>query len=270
MANRSVFYVSQANHANNLLVFCLALVAHGLLLLVLCFGVQWHSQPLSGLEAEIWTELPVPDAAVSEQTATQPAIEEPTQEKADIAITTPRQSKAVHEKPKSLPTAVPGKNKEDKQKTVKSPEKQVPDDTLQRLQKLRAEQDRAAQLARSRRLAQESSGSGGMTGSASGSGDPGLASYKEKVNRAVSRNFFLDKNTVVGNPKTVVQVQLAPDGRVLNKHIITSSGNKAWDDEALRAIERSSPLPKDVDGKARPSFSISFDPKSMFRPGLQD
>lgn len=270
MANRSVFYVSQANHANNLLAFCLALVAHCLLFLVLCFGVQWHSQPLSGLEAEIWTELPVPEAAVPEQTAARPVIEDPTQEKADIAITIPRQSKTVHEKPKSLPTIESEKGKQNKQKVAKSPEKQASDDTMQRLQKLRAEQDRAAQLARSRRLAQESPGSGGMTGSASGSGDPGLASYKEKVNRAVSRNFFLDKNSVVGNPKTVVQVQLAPDGRVLNKHIITSSGNQTWDDEALRAVERSSPLPKDVDGKARPSFSISFDPKSMFRPGLQD
>lgn len=270
MANRSVFYVSQANHANHLFAFCLALVAHCLLFLVLYIGVQWHSQPVSGLEAEIWTELPVPDTAVPAQTTAQLAIEEPTQQKADIAITTPRQSKTGHEKPKSLPTIESEKGKQNKQQIAKSPEKQAPDDTMQRLQKLRAEQDRAVQLARSRQLAQESSGSGGMTGSASGSGDPGLASYKEKINRAVSRNFFLDKNSVVGNPKTVVQVQLAPDGRVLNKYIITSSGNKAWDDEALRAIERSSPLPKDVDGKARPSFTITFDPKSMFRSGFQD
>lgn len=270
MANRSVFYISQANHANHLLAFCLALLTHGLLFLVLYIGVQWHSQPLSGLEAEIWTELPVPDMVFSEQTVTQTAVEEPMQQKADIAITTSHQSEVLHKKPKSLSTIEPEKGKQDKQKTAKLPEKPVPDDTMQRLQRLRAEQGRAAQLAHSRRLAQESSGSGGVTGSASGSGDAGLANYKEKINRLVSRNFFLDKQSVVGNPRAVVQVQLAPDGTVLNKYIITASGNKAWDDEALRAIERSSPLPKDIDGKARPSFTITFDPKSMFRSRFQD
>ena len=270
MANRSDFYPPQANHFRNLLAFCLALLTHFLLFLVLFIGVQWRSQPLSGIEAEIWTELPVPDMTLSEPAVTQTTLEELTEQKAEIAIRQPNQSEMLHQQTKTRPMIAPEKSKLDKQKITQVQEKQPPDDTVQRLQKLRAEQDRAAQLARLRRLAQDSGGSGGVTGSASGSGDPGLASYKEKVNRLVSRNFFLDKQSVVGNPRAVVQVQLAPDGTVLNKYIITASGNKAWDDEALRAIERSSPLPKDVDGKARPSFTITFDPKSMFRSRFQD
>lgn len=268
MANRSVFNPPQANHFRNLLAFCLALLTHVLLFLVLFIGVQWRSQALSGIEAEIWTELPVPNTTLSEAAVTQPTVEELTEQKAEIAIRQPNQSEILHQQTKTRPTITSEKSKLDKQKITQ--EKQPPEDTVQRLQKLRVEQDRAAQLARLRRLAQDAGGSGGVAGSASGSGDPGLASYKEKVNRLVSRNFFLDQRSVVGHPRTVVQVQLAPDGKVLNISIVAASGNNAWDEEAVRAIQRSSPLPKDVDGKARPSFTISFDPKSMFRSGIQD
>jgi len=59
----------------------------------------------------------------------------------------------------------------------------------------------------------------------------------------------------------VVTVQLAPDGSLLSARLSKSSGNAGWDNAVLRAVERSDPLPRDENGKAPPTFNITFHPK---------
>ena len=56
-------------------------------------------------------------------------------------------------------------------------------------------------------------------------------------------------------------VSLAPDGSLLSARLSKSSGNSAWDNAVLRAVERSDPLPRDDNGKAPSSFTITFRPK---------
>ena len=65
---------------------------------------------------------------------------------------------------------------------------------------------------------------------------------------------------VDGNPRAVVEVRLAPDGTIIAKRLVQSSGTKVWDDAVLRAIERTEMLPLD-NGRAPPVFEIGFRPR---------
>ena len=57
-------------------------------------------------------------------------------------------------------------------------------------------------------------------------------------------------DAISGNPRAVVEVRAAPDGNHRRQKLIQSSGNKAWDDAVLRALEKTETLPRDVDGRA--------------------
>ena len=68
-------------------------------------------------------------------------------------------------------------------------------------------------------------------------------------------------DAISGNPRAVVEVRAAPDGTIVGKKLIQSSGNKAWDDAVLRALEKTETLPRDVDGRVPPSLEIGFRPQ---------
>ena len=60
--------------------------------------------------------------------------------------------------------------------------------------------------------------------------------------------------------ETVVSVRCAPDGALLSSSVTRSSGNAQWDDAALRAVQRSDPMPLDTNGKAPANFTITLRP----------
>ncbi|WP_408507952.1 energy transducer TonB [Paraburkholderia sediminicola] len=64
-----------------------------------------------------------------------------------------------------------------------------------------------------------------------------------------------------GNPSSIIAVRCAPDGSLLSDTMLRSSGNLEWDIAALSAVEKSDPMPRDVNGSAPPSFLITFRPK---------
>ena len=68
-------------------------------------------------------------------------------------------------------------------------------------------------------------------------------------------------DSVPGNPSAEVEVRAAPDGTITGKRLVKSSGNKAWDDAVLRAIDKTETLPRDTDGRVPPLLVISFRPK---------
>jgi colicin import membrane protein len=63
---------------------------------------------------------------------------------------------------------------------------------------------------------------------------------------------------VVGNPRAEVEVKVAPDGTILSRRIVQPSGNKAWDDAVLRAIDKTEVFPKDSDGRVPPLIVLGF------------
>lgn len=58
-----------------------------------------------------------------------------------------------------------------------------------------------------------------------------------------------------------VEVRSSPTGRVLTRRIVRSSGNTAWDEAVLRAVDRAGTLPADTDGRVPSSIVISFSPE---------
>ncbi|SAL15586.1 TonB family protein [Caballeronia humi] len=82
--------------------------------------------------------------------------------------------------------------------------------------------------------------------------------YATKVQRRVRPNIVWSGPSA--GRETSIAVSCAPNGTVLSTSIVRSSGNADWDAAALRAVQRSSPMPLDIDGKAPPKFTISMRP----------
>jgi colicin import membrane protein len=144
----------------------------------------------------------------------------------------------------------------------------------QKAAKAKAQADAAAQAKkldteRRARLAQMMQGSAGGTSSSSdglgksgtGSGSGGTAAsagYSDRVRRAVRPNISWGGET--SGLETVVSVRCSPTGTLLGATISRSSGNQAWDDAALRAVQRTDPMPQDINGKTPTSFLITLRP----------
>ena len=122
----------------------------------------------------------------------------------------------------------------------------------------RAEEFRQEQMRRIAGLA-GAAGSASATGTALRSAGPS-GSYGGKVAAAVKPNItFTD--IVAGNPAAEVEVRAAPDGTITSRRLLKSSGNKAWDEAVLRALDKTERLPRDVDGRVPSQFPIVFRPK---------
>ena len=78
--------------------------------------------------------------------------------------------------------------------------------------------------------------------------------YGGKVAAKVKPNIVYP-DAISGNPRAEVEVRLSPDGTIVGKRLVQSSGNKAWDDAVLRALDKTETLPRDVDGRV-PSVPI--------------
>jgi colicin import membrane protein len=105
-----------------------------------------------------------------------------------------------------------------------------------------------------------STGNGlGKSGTGSGSGGTAASpGYADKVRRVVRPNISWGGETE--GLETVIAVRCSPTGTLLSATIAHSSGNSAWDDAALRAVQRSDPMPQDIDGKTPASFRITLRP----------
>lgn len=264
----------------DIVALILATLAHGFLFLLLFLGLQWHTAPTySGVEAEIWTELPSPQINTESAVPVVVPATPPVAQDADIVMAARRQllQKEQQEKKQRQERERQQKQRQaELQDEQKKRREKIAQDTAQQekknkaressrqqavvaLQKQQIEQARAAQLTRLRAVAGE--GSGGTQGSASGNGAAGLAAYADKVRARVRPNIIFNTDALSGNPATVVAVELAPDGALLSKKIVRSSGYADWDAAVLLALERSTPLPRGTDGTVPARFTITFKPR---------
>ena len=122
----------------------------------------------------------------------------------------------------------------------------------------RMEADRQANL---KRIAGMAGATGGPTdtGTALKASGPS-ATYAGRIRGKVKPNIVFGDD-VPGNPTAEVEVKCAPDGTILSKRLIQSSGHKSWDDAVIKALEKTEVLPRDVDGRVPPIMVISFRPK---------
>lgn len=119
---------------------------------------------------------------------------------------------------------------------------------------------RQAQLKRIAGMA-GASGAADATGIAKQSTGPS-ASYGGRVSARVKPNIVFTAE-VSGNIEAGVEVRTSPDGTITARKIIKSSGNKAWDDAVLRALDKTEILPKDTDGRVPSTIEIYFKPKDL-------
>ncbi len=122
---------------------------------------------------------------------------------------------------------------------------------------------KAAREANLKRIAGIAGASGGetATGTAKQSTGPS-AGYAGRVSARVKPNIVFTAE-VSSNIEAGVEVRTSPDGIITGRKIIKSSGNKAWDDAVLRALDKTEILPKDTDGRVPSTLEMYFKPKDL-------
>jgi colicin import membrane protein len=107
----------------------------------------------------------------------------------------------------------------------------------------------------------------GMAGASGGENASGTAlkssgpsaSYAGRLVGRIKPNITYPGD-VVGNARAEVEVKVSPDGTILSRRIVQTSGNKAWDDAVLRAIDKTEIFPKDSDGRVPSVIVLGFRP----------
>ena len=233
--------------------FTFSLVAHLGLLAFLVIGISWNSSTPSGVEVELWDS--------SQQVETPPAPELKTEfkeEAADIAVKKKKVEKEPPKKEKETAKEVPKAVKPPPPKEV--PKKVEPPKKVEAPKpaaltpaqiKANAEADkrREANIASLRGMAAKDGGTGGSVGSGVGGGGNAPPGWSDKVIKKVRANITFNADSFKGNKQTIVQVRLAPDGAILSRTMTASSGDNAWDQAVLSAIDATQSLPRDDNGQ---------------------
>lgn len=277
----------------------LALIAHGLLVIALTWGVSWQNdaEPVT-VEAELWSRTP--------QQAAPRAVEPPPPPPQPTPAPTPAPAPAP--KPAPAPTPAPPppgptqaeiataqakkkaeaekKEREEEAKKVaaekKAAEKAAAEkkaavekaaNEKERQQKLAAEkrEQERKEAAEEKRLAQiredqikRMMGQAGASGGPQSTGTAQQSSgptpgYAGRVAARIRPNVVFT-DVAPGNPRAEVEVRIAPDGAITSRRLLKSSGNPDWDEAVLRAIDRTGTLPKDTNGMVPSSMVISLRP----------
>lgn len=79
------------------------------------------------------------------------------------------------------------------------------------------------------------------------------AGYQERVKARITPN-------ITGNPAGNVSVEIRStnDGTIISRKLVKSSGDSAWDSEVLKGVDKTSTLPRDVDGNVPKTITITF------------
>ncbi len=131
-------------------------------------------------------------------------------------------------------------------------------------QKSQAQADAKAQAAQRADNLKRMAGMAGATGGANATGSALQSSapssgYGGKVSAKVKPNIVFTDN-FDGNPAAEVEVRSAADGSILSRKLVKSSGNRAWDDAVLKAIDKTETMPRDTDGRVPSPMILTFRP----------
>ncbi len=263
----------------------LALLAHGLLILALSWGLHWHSDSSPAFEAELWSAVPQvaapreqstpepePEAPKPDPKAQQRAAEEAAAEQREAEIAIAKEKKRKEEKAREdaakLEREKAAKEKEAKDKAAKEKaareeqERKKAEDAKAAKEAKQADAQREKQRQDFLRRMQGMAGATGTpdaTGNAKQNAAPS-AGYAGRI-KARIRPLIIYADDGGANPTAEVRVTLGPDGRILGTKVLKASGVAEWDRAVLRAIEKAESLPRDVDGRVPPVIDISFRPR---------
>lgn len=237
----------------------LALLAHGVLMAALTWGVRWkHDTQSASFEAELWAQMPQeaapppPPQRIEPEPVLKPtpAPETPAVQ-AQIALE--REKKRQLEQQREQQVRLEQQRQAERAKAEKA--------KLAQQKKREEQQARQLELQRQKNL-QRMTGLAGASGDATSSGtalksagpSPG---YAGRIRARIKPNIVFTEDAL-GNPTAEVQVRTAPDGTIVGRKITQPSGNPAWDEAVLKAIDKTAILPRDGDGRVPPVLDISF------------
>ncbi|MBL8476059.1 MAG: TonB C-terminal domain-containing protein [Methyloversatilis sp.] len=228
----------------------LAAGMHLLLGLFLFYSVRWQTSKPAAVQVELISSMPTVEAPVRPPPPPEPVVEKrpepvveppppPPPPKPDIAFKEPPKPKPVPKvEPKPEPKAV-----------EKKPDVKPPPDTRREIEA----QDRMFKEAMARESAEqakrEASREADLIAQAAAEGARRNAAnaWGDKISARIRSNIVLPPGAT-GNPEALVAIALLPDGSVVGEpRLKRSTGNPALDDAILRAIVKSSPLPKPDD-----------------------
>jgi colicin import membrane protein len=241
--------------------FSYSMVAHLALIAMFTIGINWRTSAPGGVEVELWDSTPV-----VERTETPPPAPMK-EEAADISVKKkpvekePPKKEVVKEVPKPTKVTPPKEKAKEPEKPKKAEEvKALTPEQIKA--NAAAEKARADQLARLRAAAGAEGGSGGQVGSNVGGGGNAPPAYADKVRRKIKPLIVFNPESITGNPAVIVLVDLAPDGAILKRSVITSSGIPSWDQAVLQALDRAETFPKDDNGIIpMRQMKLTFKPK---------
>lgn len=260
----------------NLLAAALALGVHVLFVLMLVFGVSWQTHHPEAVMVDLWETLPdtpppparprppppvkAPKPAPVAPTPRPVEKEPPPPKTPDIALEK-KKAEAVRLKKLQAMQAAEEKARAEAAKALR--EKQQAEQKRQALLRQMEEEDlkqrvaaeAAANEARLARLTQAQAAANKRQAEVASV----VGQYRDQISAKVRGNTRLPDN-LKGNPEVRCLVKLLPTGEVVSVRVTKSSGNPAYDDAVVRAIEKSSPLPLPTDRDARAAFvpELSF------------
>jgi colicin import membrane protein len=274
----------------------LALVAHGLLVIALTLGVQWQNdgEPVT-VEAELWsrtpqqaapraveppppppapTPAPTPAPAPKPAPAPTPAPPPPGPTQAEIATAQAKKKAEAEKKEReedakkvaaakaAEKAAAEKKAAADKAAAEKERQQKLAAEKREQERKEAAEEKRLAQIREDqiKRMMGQAGASGGpqSTGTAQQSSGP-TPGYAGRVAARIKPNVVFT-DAAPGNPRAEVEVRTSPDGSIVSRRLVKSSGNPDWDEAVLRAIDRTATLPKDTNGTVPSPLVIGLRP----------
>jgi colicin import membrane protein len=260
----------------------LALAVHAALVLALTTAVDWRTKTPEVASAELWASVPQvaapppPPPVVTAPTPTPaptpaPAPPPPAVRPAEPDIATERAERRKAE-------AARLRAEEEKAQRALADKKQRAADEARKQRELlaqqKAEAEKAAQaekaekadaerLARQRdenlRRIMAQAGTGTAAGATAQSAGPS-ASYTGRL-VALVRGNLVYTGVISDNAAAEVEVTATASGTILSRRLLKSSGHKDWDDAVLRAIDRTTTLPRDTDGRVPSPIIIAFRPR---------
>ena len=274
----------------------LAAAAHVLLFVALGLATRWSTQPtVVTAEAELWSAIPQqaapalvePEPAPEPEPvkpeppkpAPRPAPEpEPDVQKRDAEIALKKQKeekkkeleKQQAEKLRKEKLAKEKLAKEKAEKEKKLKEQQAKEELAKKKAAERKKQEAQAKAdaARAEALRKENlkrmqglagaTGGPNATGTALKSSGPS-ATYAGRLIGRIKPNITFPGD-VPGNPRAEVEVRASNNGTILSRRLVQSSGNAAWDDAVLKAIDKTRVLPVDTDGRVPSVIVLGFRP----------
>lgn len=251
----------------------LALGVHVLFALLLVFGVSWQTQHPAPVMVDLWEALPPmdvakpikpaplpPKAPEPVKPAPEPVAKAASPKEPDIAL---EKRKAEAERLKKLQATEAAEEKARAEAAKAARAKQLAEQKRRELLRQMEEEEltrrmadeEAASTARLARQAEARAAAGKRQAEVASV----VGQYRDQISAKVRGNTRLPDN-LTGNPEVRCLVKLLPTGEVQSVRVTKSSGNAAYDEAVVRAIEKSSPLPLPADRDARAAFvpELSF------------